>query len=54
MQPKRNYLAGICCFFKIVRDYQGDLTILPTAEDVELRDLSIVGQAQEEVVSEYF
>ncbi|KAL8271779.1 hypothetical protein Esti_004288 [Eimeria stiedai] len=40
---KRDYLAGLCGFFKIVRDFKGDLTLLPSAEELELKEMVLIG-----------
>ncbi|XP_026194513.1 UPF0746 protein DDB_G0281095 [Cyclospora cayetanensis] len=40
---KKDYYSGICSFFKLVRDFKGDLTLLPAAEDFELKEMILVG-----------
>ncbi|CDJ37504.1 hypothetical protein, conserved [Eimeria tenella] len=46
---KSNFLAGLCLFFKLIRDYKGTFTLLPAAEEVELKDVAIVGLKGQEV-----
>ncbi|KAL8439236.1 hypothetical protein Efla_007045 [Eimeria flavescens] len=47
---KHDYLAGLCGFFKIVRDFKGDLTLLPSAEDLELKERVLIGLHGNEIV----
>ncbi|KAL8444869.1 hypothetical protein Emag_005281 [Eimeria magna] len=47
---KHDYLAGLCGFFKIVRDFKGDLTLLPSAEDLELKEMLLIGLHSKEII----
>ncbi|OEH73845.1 hypothetical protein cyc_02635 [Cyclospora cayetanensis] len=47
---KKDYYSGICSFFKLVRDFKGDLTLLPAAEDFELKEMILVGLHGNEIV----
>lgn len=47
---KLDYLLGICSFFKLIRDFKGDLTLLPSAEDLELKELLLVGLHGNEII----
>lgn len=46
---KKDYLAGVCSFFKLIRDYKGDLTLLPSVEDMELKEMLLLGLHNKEI-----
>lgn len=53
MQVRKDYLAGICSFFKLIRDFKGELTLLPAAEDLELKEMVLLGLHGNEVITQF-